>query len=173
MNKPMQSPNNDMRITGAVRALTIITLTFFTLSVIAVKVSIGYASTSVCEVGSFCAQLDPKEVAWFVPQMKAAEETVVYSSPGIDRSFYGKLPVGFISRISGISEDGNWYAIPLPQKIARDGKGWVSATIVIVKNVQETPEWLKHCDPQTYCGYILANSSQYLPVIQPIETAAQ
>jgi len=43
------------------------------------------------------------------------------------------------ARILGISEDGLWWVIELPDYVAPDGRGWVSAGYVNAANADDVP----------------------------------
>ena len=60
----------------------------------------------------------------------------VRSGPGIGYASYGEMPAGRRGKILGVSSDGTWYEIALPNGIAPDGTGWVDAGYVIVFNTQ-------------------------------------
>ena len=146
---------------GEVKALIITLVILFTITM---NVSAAAISAPVCNPDAFCAAISQPQPNWFAPQLVTSATTLVQSGPGANFDSYGELPAGFISRVTGISEDGDWWVIPLPSSITKDGKGWVKSTTVTTDNVQAMPDWLKNCDPLDYCGYILAHSPQYVPV---------
>ncbi len=151
--------------------IKVLLLTLVILGMITMKANAALNLAPNCKPETLCFSLDQAQLDWSTPQMKVSITTPVLAGPGISFSSYGELPEGFISKVIGISEDGNWWVIPLPSNIARDKKGWVDASMMIMQNVKPTPEWLKHCDLMTYCGYILSHSPQYVAIMYPSLTA--
>ncbi len=63
----------------------------------------------------------------------------VRSGPGVAYPSYGLAPKGAQAKLLGKSADGTWWVIELPLSIAADGRGWVSAEFVEVKNAEAVP----------------------------------
>ena len=59
------------------------------------------------------------------PAAKALEPINVTSGPGNQYPSYGKAPAGTIMSVIGISPDGEYWVIQLPEEIAKDKRGWV------------------------------------------------
>ena len=149
----------------AARAVKALMLGLAILVMMTSKVSAANTPAPACNVEDIlCASPNPAQLNGSAPQLVISDATFVHTGPGSDYYSYGDLPAGYISQVVAISEDGNWWAIPLPVTTAPDGLGWVSSSAVTVKNVQAMPGWLEQCDPLTYCGYILSHSPQYIPI---------
>jgi hypothetical protein len=153
------------------RTVTVFLLTLAMLAVLSFKVSAANIPLQACDVVDFCAAISNTQPNSFVPQVVIADTTLVRTGPGTNYYSYDDLPAGTISPVKGISQDGKWWAIPLPISFAQDGTGWVPAAAASVKNVETMPDWLQHCDRMNYCGYILAHSPQYVQVMKPSATA--
>lgn len=153
------------------RTVTVLLLALAMLAALSFKVSAANIPLQACDVADFCAAISHAQPNSFVPQLVIADTTLVRTGPGTNYYSYDDVPVGTISPVKGISQDGKWWAIPLPISFAQDGTGWVPAAAASVKNVEAMPEWLQHCDTMTYCGYILAHSPQYVPVMQASASA--
>jgi len=63
----------------------------------------------------------------------------VRAGPSNQTESYGKVPLGTIFQIVGISDDGKWYAAGIPTAITPDGIGWVNANYVDVTNADGVP----------------------------------
>ena len=124
-----------------------------------------------CSIDAFCASMVEVQLSRTVPQLKTLDITLVHTGPGPNYLSYGILPAGYISRVSAISEDGEWWAIALPFDIALDGIGWVSDAAVNVHNIEELPDWLKNCIPTNYCDYLRLHNPQYISIRQPSANA--
>jgi hypothetical protein len=121
---------------------------------------------STCKPGVICELFDQAQPASYEPQLVVRLPTHAYTGPGFNYLNYGDLPIGISIPVRNISEDGNWWVIRLPTSVTANGLGWVSAADVTVKNVQVLSDWLKHCAPMTYCGYVLSqtqNQAQSVP----------
>ena len=73
------------------------------------------------------------------PIAEARETINVRSGPGTDYPSYGLANPGDRALIVGVSADGGWWVIDLPDYIAPDGRGWVSADYVTVSNAEGVP----------------------------------
>lgn len=100
------------------------------------------------------------------PQLEVAQSTLVRSGPGVDSYSYGTLPHHFVSRIIGVSAEGTWWVIPLPQAVSPDGYGWVDADAVKARNVTTSALDTPGCDLLSVCGYIKAHSTDSLASAQ-------
>lgn len=86
----------------------------------------------------------PKNITPDVPGSGAPaaitiEPINVRSGPGNAYESYGKVPIGTIMAVSGVSPDGEFYVIKLPTDIASDSRGWVPARYVQASNVSKVP----------------------------------
>lgn len=159
------------RKNGTAWELIPILLVLVFLGMTTMKVSATSIKAPACQPEMLCTSVIQGQLTSFSPQLVVSDTTLVHTGPGLDYLSYGYLPAGANSLVNGVSQDGNWWAIPLPTTIAPDGLGWVSATTITVENAQKLPDWLAHCDRMTYCGFVLAHSPQYVPVRQPSSTA--
>jgi uncharacterized protein YraI len=73
------------------------------------------------------------------PQVTMTDHGVIRSGPGLEYPVYGITSVGSKAIVSGISEDGDWWAIVLSTSTAPDGTGWVYKSYVSAKNVSNVP----------------------------------
>ena len=173
MRMKTHQPGSSLAKSVTVRTVKVLTFVALAVVLTILPTRVSAATVPACHVDiqTFCASIDQKQPAWFAAQMETSATALVHTGPGLDYFAYWQLPAGFASQIIGISQDGKWYAIPLPEAIAQDGTGWIPAAAVNAKNIQAMPVWLEHCDQMTYCGYILAHSPQYVPVMQASSAA--
>ena len=73
------------------------------------------------------------------PVAEAIDTINVRSGPGTDYPSYGLAKPGSRARVIGVSADGAWWVIELPDYVAPDGRGWVSADYVTVTNAEDVP----------------------------------
>jgi hypothetical protein len=73
------------------------------------------------------------------PTVTALEAINVRSGPSTDYPSYGIAPESSVGEVIGMSADGAWWIIKLPQSITISGQGWVSAEYVLADNIGETP----------------------------------
>ena len=71
------------------------------------------------------------------PLVEAAINTVIMGGPGTNYVVYGAFLGGKTAIATGLSADGQWYAISVP--VAPDGNGWVSALYVIARDTSSLP----------------------------------
>lgn len=71
------------------------------------------------------------------PLVTATVDTPIYSGPGEDTQIIARMSAGQTADVSGISRDGLWWQIQIPNGQA--GKGWVSQTSVIAENIENVP----------------------------------
>jgi uncharacterized protein YgiM (DUF1202 family) len=69
-----------------------------------------------------------------VPMVTATVDTAVHTGPGNDFEIIARLTAGVSVEVSGISKDGQWWQIIIPNEA--DLKGWVSNQDVIAENVE-------------------------------------
>ncbi len=86
----------------------------------------------------------PKNITPDVPGSGAPaaitiEPINVRSGPGNAYESYGKVPIGTIMAVSGVSPDGEFYVIKLPTDIAQGSQGWVPVRYVQASNVSKVP----------------------------------
>lgn len=73
------------------------------------------------------------------PAAVTIEPISVRSGPGNAYPEYGKVPIGTIMALSGVSPDGEFYVVKLPSDIAQDSRGWVPTRYVQASNVSQVP----------------------------------
>lgn len=73
------------------------------------------------------------------PVATALDYIHVRTGPGVDYPSYGVAAPGAQAEVIGISEEGDWWVVKVPTSFAPDGRGWVSADWVEVKNVDDVP----------------------------------
>jgi uncharacterized protein YraI len=66
------------------------------------------------------------------PMVEAAVNTMIMGGPGTNYVAYGALLGGNTAIATGVSQDGQWYAISVP--VAPNGIGWVSVLYVLPSN---------------------------------------
>ena len=74
-----------------------------------------------------------------VPSVTALEAVHVRSGPGTSYPSYGVAPKGASAELMGISETGAWWVVKIPQDIAPNSQGWVSADYVQVDGGENMP----------------------------------
>ena len=80
----------------------------------------------------------PKPIS-SAPSATIVQSTNVYGGPGIEYPNYGVMRIGTTAEVVGVSEDGAWWVIKLPEDTAPDGQGWLNAGRVEVTNVANVP----------------------------------
>ena len=73
------------------------------------------------------------EVVVATPTVTATVDTPVLNGPGIDYEIIARLTAGVTVEVSGISKDGQWWQIIIPNE--ENLKGWVSNQDVIAENI--------------------------------------
>jgi len=68
------------------------------------------------------------------PMVTATVDTAVHTGPGNDYEIIARLTAGVSVEVSGISKDGQWWQIIIPNEA--DLKGWVSNQDVIAENIE-------------------------------------
>lgn len=80
----------------------------------------------------------PKPIS-SAPSATIVQSTNVYGGPGTEYSNYGVMRIGTIAEVVGVSEDGAWWVIKLPEDTAPDGQGWLNAGYIDVANAANVP----------------------------------
>jgi len=73
------------------------------------------------------------------PTATAKDAINIRSGPGTEYLTYGVVPEGTNFEVTGVSEDGGWWVVKIPQEIALDEQGWVSADFVDTVNTTQVP----------------------------------
>lgn len=72
-----------------------------------------------------------------IPMVTATIDTAVHTGPGNDYEIIARLTAGVSVEVSGISKDGQWWQIIIPNEA--DLQGWVSNQDVIAENIENVP----------------------------------
>lgn len=73
------------------------------------------------------------------PQVAMLEAATLRSGPTLEFPVFGVAPTGSRAEVLGQSEDGDWWAVRLPNSISSDGIGWVAKVYTLPSNVISTP----------------------------------
>jgi hypothetical protein len=88
---------------------------------------------------------------YFDVQLMITQSTAVRSGPGNHFPSYGNLPANVVSGMIGISQRGDWWAIPLPPTISPYRMGWIEAASVKARNVEKVGVIKPGCRYIDYC----------------------
>ena len=80
----------------------------------------------------------PKPIS-SAPSATIVQSTNVYGGPGTEYVNYGVMRIGTTAEVVGVSEDGAWWVIKLPDDTAPDGQGWLKAGYIEVANAANVP----------------------------------
>jgi uncharacterized protein YraI len=83
--------------------------------------------------------ITPSAPASGAPSLVTREPLNVRSGPGNEYSSLGKVGIGSILAVVGVSPDKEYYVINVPLEIDRSGRGWVPARYVRTENVSNVP----------------------------------
>ena len=83
--------------------------------------------------------ITPSALASGAPSLVTREPLNVRSGPGNEYSSLGKVGIGSILAVVGVSPDKEYYVINVPLEIDRSGRGWVPARYVRTENVSNVP----------------------------------
>jgi len=83
--------------------------------------------------------ITPSAPASGAPSLITREPLNVRSGPGNEYSSLGKVGIGSILAVVGVSPDKEYYVINVPLEIDRSGRGWVPARYVRTENVSKVP----------------------------------
>lgn len=73
------------------------------------------------------------------PSLITREPLNVRTGPGNDYPSLGKVDIGTIMAVVGVSPDSEHYVVNIPTEIDRSGQGWVPARFVRTENVSNIP----------------------------------
>jgi heat shock protein HslJ/uncharacterized protein YraI len=73
------------------------------------------------------------------PSLVTREPLNVRSGPGNEYPSLGKVSIGTILAVVGISTDKEYYVVNVPMEIDRSGRGWIPARYVRTENVSNVP----------------------------------
>jgi uncharacterized protein YgiM (DUF1202 family) len=81
----------------------------------------------------------PSAPASGAPSLITRDVLNVRSGPGNDYPSLGKVDIGTIMAVIGISPNGEHYVVNVPKEINQSGQGWVQARFVRTENVSNVP----------------------------------
>ena len=73
------------------------------------------------------------------PSLVTVEPLNVRNGPGNDYPSLGKVSIGAIMAVVGVSPDQEYYVVNVPLEIDQSGRGWVPARYVSTENVSDVP----------------------------------
>ena len=73
------------------------------------------------------------------PTATVLQSVNVRSGPSTDYPSFGIAPTGAVAQVVGISEDGLWWVVKIPDELSPEGQGWVSADFVEVTGGADAP----------------------------------
>lgn len=73
------------------------------------------------------------------PTVTTTDVLSVRNGPSNQCESYGKVGVGVTAEAVGISEDGGWYAVLVPEEYAPDGIGWLNGNYLNASNTENLP----------------------------------
>ena len=85
------------------------------------------------------ANITPSAPGSNAPAAITIEPINIRSGPGNYYPSYGKVPIGTIMAVVGVSPDKAFWATKLPTTIAKDGKGWLPVRYTTSTNTGSVP----------------------------------
>lgn len=73
------------------------------------------------------------------PSVTKTDVLSVRNGPSNQCESYGKVGTGTTAEAIGISADGGWYAVLIPEEYAPDGVGWLNANYLTTTNTENLP----------------------------------
>jgi uncharacterized protein YraI len=73
------------------------------------------------------------------PSLITRDVLNVRTGPGNAYPSLGKVPIGTILGVVGISPDKEFYVVNVPTEINQSGQGWIQARFVRAENVSNVP----------------------------------
>ncbi len=83
--------------------------------------------------------ITPAAPASGAPSLITREPLNVRTGPGNEYPSLGKVPLGSIMGVIGVSPDGEHYVVNIPKEIDQSGQGWIPARYVRTENVSNVP----------------------------------
>jgi heat shock protein HslJ/uncharacterized protein YraI len=83
--------------------------------------------------------ISPAAPASGAPSLITREPLNVRSGPGNEYPSLGKVSIGTILAVAGVSPDREYYVVNVPLEIDRSGRGWIPARYVRTENVSNVP----------------------------------
>jgi uncharacterized protein YraI len=73
------------------------------------------------------------------PTVTTTDVLSVRNGPSNQCESYGKASNGVTAEAIGVSADGGWYAVIIPEEHAPDGVGWLNANYLVTNNTENLP----------------------------------
>jgi hypothetical protein len=73
------------------------------------------------------------------PSLITREPLNVRNGPGNEYPSLGKVGIGSILAVVGVSPDGEYYVVNVPTEIDQSGRGWIPTRYVRTENVKDVP----------------------------------
>ncbi len=83
--------------------------------------------------------ITPAAPASGAPSLITRDVLNVRTGPGSQYPSLGKVPIGTILGVVGVSPDKEFYVVNVPTEINRSGQGWIQARFVRAENVSNVP----------------------------------
>lgn len=83
--------------------------------------------------------ITPAAPASGAPSLITREPLNVRTGPGNEYPSLGRIPLGSILGVVGVSPDGEHYVVNIPKEIDRSGQGWIPTRYVRTENVSNVP----------------------------------
>jgi uncharacterized protein YraI len=83
--------------------------------------------------------ISPAAPASGAPSLITREPLNVRTGPGNEYPSLGRIPLGSILGVVGVSPDGEHYVVNIPKEIDQSGQGWIPARYVRTENVSNVP----------------------------------
>ncbi len=96
-------------------------------------------SVPVIKTPELPKNISPAAPSSGAPSLITREPLNVRSGPGNDFPSLGKVGIGTIMAVVGVSPDGEHYVVNVPMQIDQSGKGWIPSRYVRTENVDRVP----------------------------------
>ena len=83
--------------------------------------------------------ITPAAPASGAPSLVTREPLSVRTGPGNAYPSLGKVPIGTIMAVVGVSPDKEFYVVNIPTEIDQSGRGWIPARYVRTENISNVP----------------------------------
>jgi uncharacterized protein YraI len=83
--------------------------------------------------------ITPAVPASGAPSLITREPLNIRNGPGNEYPSLGKVGIGSILAVVGVSPDGEYYVVNVPIEIDQSGRGWVPSRYVRAENVKDVP----------------------------------
>ena len=83
--------------------------------------------------------ITPAAPASGAPSLVTREPLNIRTGPGNDYPSLGRIPIGSILGVVGVSPDGEHYVVNIPREVDQSGQGWIPSRYVRAENVNNVP----------------------------------